>query len=110
MFILRVIPIEIVVLTEIDLIVINVEKMVKERILHNMTYKIVIEKRHTNFKSKDLIDKIASRIDSKVSLDYPDKIILVEIIGQFTGISIIDENQIFSNIKEKKDFEFNVES
>ncbi|MBT4299264.1 MAG: RNA methyltransferase, partial [Nitrosopumilus sp.] len=41
-------------------------------------------------------------IKNKVSLDFPDKIILIEILGIITGISILKKSDILSLEKTKR--------
>ncbi|KAG5927243.1 hypothetical protein E4U42_002418 [Claviceps africana] len=50
---------------------------------------------HTEFKSDEVIHKIANLIDGrhKVNLSSPDKVILVEIFQLFCGISVVDGKQ-----------------
>jgi tRNA acetyltransferase TAN1 len=49
-----------------------------------------------------IIDAIAKRIERKVDLDNPDKIVLVEVIGQLAGLSLISSNDILSIEREKR--------
>jgi tRNA acetyltransferase TAN1 len=65
-------------------------------------FRITVEKRHTDLASKTLIDTVAKRIERKVNLDLPDKILLVEIIGQVAGLSLITAQDILSIEREKR--------
>ena len=100
--VLRVLPIEVVVQTEIDSIK-GATKHLVSNIGSGDTFRITIEKRHSPLASMDIISTIAGEIDSKVDLEDPDWIVLVEIIGAQTGISLIEPDQIFSSIIEKRD-------
>jgi tRNA acetyltransferase TAN1 len=98
---LRVIPIQKVVETNIE----EIEKIISElskQIEEKETYRILIEKRNSNISSKEIITKIANEIKNKVSLDFPDKIILIEILGILTGISILKKSDILSIEKTKR--------
>ena len=98
---LRVIPIQKVVETNID----EIEKMIssiKNQIEEKESYRILIEKRNSEISSKEIITKIANGIKNKVSLDHPDKIILIEILGIVTGISILKNSDILSIEKTKR--------
>ena len=53
------------------------------------TYRITIEKRGTKIKSEEIIEGIANQVKQKVSLEYPDKILLIEIMNERTGLSLI---------------------
>ena len=98
---LRVIPIQKVVETnieEIEKIISNISNQIEEK----ETYRILIEKRNSDISSKEIITKIASNIKNKVSLDFPDKVILIEILGIVTGISILKKSDILSLEKTKR--------
>jgi len=98
---LRVIPVQKVVKTNID----EIEKIICEmsnQIEEKETYRILIEKRNSDISSKEIITKIANGIKNKVSLDSPDKVILIEILGIITGISILKKSDILSLEKTKR--------
>ena len=98
---LRIIPIQKVTETNIDDIEKEVE-LIKNLILEGETYRISIEKRNSNISSQELITKIAHKIKNKVSLEHPDKIIQIEILGGKTGISILKKEDILSVEKTKR--------
>lgn len=98
---LRVIPIQRIVETKIE----EIEKIISEdskQILDGETYRISIEKRNSDISSQEIISKIANKIKNKVSLEFPDKIILIEILGNKTGISILKKSDILSVEKTKR--------
>jgi len=98
---LRIIPIQKIVESQID----EIEKAVSEiseQILDDETYRISIEKRNSDLSSKEIITKIADKIKNKVSLEFPDRIVLVEILGNKTGISILKKSDILSIEKTKR--------
>ena len=98
---LRIIPIQKIVETKID----EIEKMISSmsgQIEEKESYRILIEKRNSDISSKEIITKIANGIKNKVSLDFPDKVILIEILGIVTGISILKESDILSLEKTKR--------
>ena len=98
---LRIIPIQEVCNTESKEIEEIVEKL-SEKIQDGETYRISIEKRDSEISSKELISNIANKIKNQVSLEFPDKIILIEILGQKTGIAIIRKTDIMSTEKTKR--------
>lgn len=65
-------------------------------------FRITVEKRHTHLSSKPIIDSVAKKIDRTVNLDEPDKILLIEIIGELAGLSIISPTDIMSVEIEKR--------
>ena len=98
---LRVIPVQKVVETNIE----EIEKIISsmsDQIEEKESYRILIEKRNSDISSKEIIKKIANGIKNKVSLDFPDKIILIEILGIVTGISILKKSDILSLEKTKR--------
>ncbi|MEM2320076.1 MAG: THUMP domain-containing protein [Candidatus Bathyarchaeia archaeon] len=97
---LRVIPIEKVVRTDLG----EIQRATLElgsRIEKNETYRITVEKRFTETSTRDIIEAAASVIDRKVDLNNPDKILLIEVIGGLTGISLVKPTDILSVVKEK---------
>jgi len=98
---LRIIPIQIITETEIDKIKQNVIKL-KDTIQKNDSYRITIEKRNTSISSNEIITEIAKIFPNKVSLNQPDWIVLIEILGNDTGISILKDDELFSLDKAKR--------
>ncbi len=100
-FIMRVIPVDGVVDTKMD----QISKAVKElspSIASGESFRITIEARDSPYTDKQLIDAIADIVDRKVSLDEPDKIILVQIFGEYTTISVLSPSDILSIPKLKR--------
>ncbi len=92
---LRIIPIEQEVeanLDEISSKVISLMNKVNEK----DSYRITIEKRNSEISSSELISKIADNISNKVSLEKPDWIALIEILGNKAGVSVLKSDDIFS--------------
>jgi tRNA acetyltransferase TAN1 len=101
-YILRVLPIEVVVPTDLD----TIKEAVKElapKMHADDTFRITVEKRHSSFTSMEVISAVAGEIQNKVDLEDPDWVVLVEIIASKTGISIIQPHEIFSSVIEKRD-------
>ena len=98
---LRLIPIQSMTETEIDKIAQNVIKL-KDTIQKNDSYRITIEKRNTSISSNEIITEVAKIFPNKVSLNQPDWIILIEILGNKTGISILKNDELFSLDKAKR--------
>ena len=98
---LRVIPIQKIVETNLEKIQECISS-ISDKIEDDESYRILIEKRNSDISSKEIITNIANQIKNKVSLDYPDKIILIEILGIVTGISLIKKSDILSLEKTKR--------
>lgn len=96
----RVIPIEKVVRTDLG----EIERTTTElasKIKENESFRVTVEKRFTDTSTMDMIEAAAVNIERKVALRNPDKVILVEVVGRLTGISIIKPEQILAVMKEK---------
>ena len=98
---LRMIPIQTITETEMDKITESVIKL-KDVIKQDDSYRITIEKRNTDVSSTDIITDIAKIFPNKVSLNQPDWVVLIEILGDKTGISILKDDEIFSLDKAKR--------
>lgn len=97
---LRIIPIQKVTQTDLDEIEGVVMQLATE-IKENETFRVTVEKRFTSMSSKDIIEAAAAKIKRKVDLTNPDRIVLIEVIGGFTGISVLNPSDIISTSKEK---------
>lgn len=99
-YILRIIPIEKVVHTDLELIQRAVAEL-SPKIGEDETFRVTVEKRFTTAHTKDIIEKVAVNVKRKVNLTQPDKIILIEIVGGLTGVSIAKPEDVLSVLKEK---------
>jgi tRNA acetyltransferase TAN1 len=80
----------------------NAAKKLALKIQSGNTFRITVERRHTLINSSDIISTIAKEIDNKVDLENPDWVVLVQVVGRQTGISVIKPNQIFRSVVEKR--------
>jgi tRNA acetyltransferase TAN1 len=97
---LRVIPVEKVVRTTLE----DIEKTSVElssKIGEAENFRVSVEKRFSELPTERIVEVVAANIERKVSLEKPDKIVLIEIVGKFTGMSIIKPSDIFSVTKER---------
>ncbi len=100
-FILRVIPVDRVVDTKLEDIV-NAVKELASAIGPGETFRITIEARDSPYSDKELINAIADAVDRKVSLDSPDKVVLLEIFGEYSGVGVISPHDIVNIQKLKR--------
>ena len=98
---LRIIPIQKIIETKVEEIEKTVAEM-SEQISDGETYRISIEKRNSDLTSQEIISKIENKIKNKVSLEFPDKVVLIEILGNKTGISILKKADVLSVEKTKR--------
>jgi len=94
-YISRIIPMFEVVSDEIDSIVKSATSQA-QRIGKDETYRITIEKRDSEIRSAEIISQIAGSIENKVSLEKYDWIVLIEIIGNICGVSVLKEGDVLS--------------
>jgi len=99
-YILRLIPIEKVVRTDLGDIV-NAARELGSRIGEKETFRVTVEKRFTTMSKLEIIEAVARDIKRKVDLGRPDKVILIEVVGGLTGVSLTDSDGILSVLKEK---------
>ena len=97
---LRILPIQNVVKTDLEEIA-SATKELGSVIPLEDTYRITVEKRKTSFRSSHIIDAVAEIIDRKVDLENPDWVALVEVVGDYTGVSVIPPAAILNIQKEK---------
>ena len=100
-YILRVLPIMSVIPTGLKDIA-GAASELSDRMGLEDTFRITVEKRHTPLESMEVINTVASRIQRSVDLEHPDWIILVQILGAQTGVSVIAPDNIFSSVVEKR--------
>jgi len=98
---LKVTPVQRVVRTDIEEIK-RVSADIAREIGVDETFRVSVEKRHTNVSGREIVEAVASRIDRKVNLERPDRIVLVEVLGGFSGISVLRPDDILSTERERR--------
>ena len=99
-FALRIIPIEKVIPTSLEEIK-KVALEMAQRIDEKESFRVTLEKRLTTLHSNDIIGAAATDIQRKADMENPDKILLIQVLGAFTGMSIVKPTGIISVMKEK---------
>jgi tRNA acetyltransferase TAN1 len=97
---LRIIPVNRVVPTDLK----EVKRAASElaaNIGENETFRVTVEKRFTSLHSRDFIEAAATDMNRKVDLEKPDKILLIEVVGGFTGLALIKPDEVLAVVKEK---------
>jgi tRNA acetyltransferase TAN1 len=97
---LRILPIEKVVPTDLEEIKKASAELAK-KIGENETFRVTIEKRFTNLHSKELIEAAVGETKNTANLENPDKILLIEVLGALTGLSLLKPNDMLAVMKEK---------
>jgi tRNA acetyltransferase TAN1 len=99
-FLLRIIPIQNRVTTSLDEIKETAQSMAS-RIGEDESFRITLEKRRTDLRSREVIDAVAEGIPRRVDLENHDWIVLIEIIGNSTGVSVIRPEGLLNVQKER---------
>ena len=97
---LRIIPIEKVVATELEAVATAAAELASG-IGKDETFRITVEKRFTTLHARDIVEAVATLIERRVDLNNPNKVLLVEVVGKLTGISLIKPDLVLSVPKEK---------
>ena len=99
-YVLRVLPVQVVVPTRLDTIIQATRDLIKK--MGNDTFRVTVEKRHNSLGSMQIVKAIAGQISNKVDLENPTWVILVQVLGGVTGVSVLRPHQIFSSVIEKR--------
>ncbi|MGQ4872636.1 MAG: THUMP domain-containing protein [Promethearchaeia archaeon] len=96
-FILKIIPIDFVCETNLEIINNIVKEHAPKFIKADESFKIELQRRNSEDINRDeFIEIIAENLDNKVDLTDPDKIIRFEILGNICGISFLKQGEILS--------------
>ncbi len=100
-FVQRVIPVDMVVDTDLEQIKQGAGQL-GSQIAKDESFKIDIDERDSPYSRRELIDAIADVVDRKVDLDSPDIVIQVEVLGEYTALSLARPDEIISITKLKR--------
>lgn len=101
--ILKVVPIDFVCKSDLAQINQIIKKNYKNYIKEDDSFRISLNRRKNELiNRKDLIRIIARNITNPVNLENPDKIIRIEVLGGFCGISFLRKDDIFKPMKKKR--------
>ena len=98
-FLKKIVPIESVVETDLDMIANTVIELVKNHPLCqdlDSSYRISIRKRRTKMTTAEIISAIAPKLSHPVSLKEYNWIIQIEIVGNLTGVAILTDEDILA--------------
>ena len=101
-FAIRFTPLEFCVPSSIDEIVKATGELLS-RIGGNETFRVTVRKRHTHLETMQVVSAVAAVIPRKVDLDNPDKTVWIEIVGEKTGISILNQDSDILSIMTLRD-------
>ena len=101
----RVLPVLNWVDTSIENVVAEVEAQ-KEKVAPEDSFRVTLEKRKTELRSLEVIEPVAGVFENNVDLENPDWVVLIEIMGDKTGVSIVPADAIFQTQKERAEVIF----
>jgi len=94
-FILKIVPIDYVCETKLNVIKEFVEKYYTLYLNKEDSFKIELKRRKNEIIERDtIIESVAKIINNRVDLDNPDKIIRIELLGNVSGISFLNPDDI----------------
>lgn len=100
-FVQRVIPVDLVVDTTLEQIK-EAAKTLGAEIGESESFKIDIDERDSPYTRKQLIDVIADVVERKVDLESPDKVLQLEILGEYSALCIARPDEIVSITRLKR--------
>ncbi len=96
---LKWVPVELWTFSDIESMKEAVARL-RDRIKPGERWRMTLEKRRYTVHHKiDIIRELAELINEKVDLEKPDKILRVDIIGRYAGISVLSPHDFFSTTK-----------
>ncbi len=99
--VLRFIPVEKVTEATPDAVKEKVTSL-SGRIAEGDSYRVTVEKRHNDTRSQSFIEAAASTVKRKVDLEAPDWVVLIEVIRDVAGVSVLRPGSVFSSLKAKR--------
>lgn len=100
-YILKIVPIDFVCETDVDVIKEIIQRHHREYLEEDESFRIDLKRRNNDIINRTQLIKVVAEIfNNKVDLNNPDKIIRIEILGNFCGISFLKINDILKAPKE----------
>jgi tRNA acetyltransferase TAN1 len=101
-FAIRFTPMEECVESVIEKIVAASERLLP-KIGEEESFRVTVRRRHTDLENMDVVKAVASVIPRRVNLDEPDKTVNVEIVGEWTGLAVLDNETNILSIMTMRD-------
>jgi len=93
---LKWVPVDLWTFSDVESMKVGVE-LVKNKIQHGERWRMTVEKRRYTLHHKiNIITELAQLIDERVDLTRPDKILRIDIIGKYAGITVLSPQEAFS--------------
>ena len=104
-FAIKFTPLERCVSSKIPDIVAAVEEL-SSKIQDGETFRVTVRRRHTELQNMEVVEAAAAVVSRTVNLDEPDKTIWIEIVGEWTGVTILDQDRDILSIMTLRDDEY----
>ncbi len=104
-FAIKFIPLQRCVTSEIPEIVAAVKEL-SSKISPSDTFRVTVRRRHSELDTTEVVEAAASVISRVVNLDNPDKTIWIEVVGMWTGVSVLDQEKDILSIMTMRDDEY----
>lgn len=104
-FALRITPLEQCVEADLDAITEAAEELL-HKIGEEETYRVTVRRRHTDIEHMDIVSAIANKVDREVDLDNADKHVWVEVVGEWAGVSVLNEEEDILSIMTMRDDQY----
>jgi tRNA acetyltransferase TAN1 len=101
---IRFTPLEYCVESNLDVIS-KTARQLLGKIAENESFRVTVRRRQTDLENMDVVKVVAEEVPRKVNLDNPDKTIWIEIVGEKTGMSVLNERTDILSIKSMRDQE-----
>ncbi|MFW9800627.1 MAG: THUMP domain-containing protein [Candidatus Thorarchaeota archaeon] len=101
-FAVRFTPLEFCVRSDITEIV-RIAEAQSTRIKDDESFRVTVRRRHTTLRTMEVISAVAAVIPRRVDLDNPDKTLFIEIVGDWTGISLLRPEEDILSIRSMRD-------
>ncbi|MGA1975027.1 MAG: THUMP domain-containing protein [Conexivisphaerales archaeon] len=72
------------------------------KVAQGESFRVTVEKRHNETPSMKFVESAAGALRRKVDLEAPDWVVLVEVIRDVAGVSILKPSSVFSSVKAKR--------
>ena len=104
-FAIRFTPLELCVSSDIESIVKAAEKLL-QKIGEDETFRVTVRRRHTELENMQVVEAVAHVIPRKVNLDNPDRIVWIEIVGEMSGLSVLNPDEDILSIMTMRDDQY----
>ncbi len=101
-FAIRFTPLERCVSSTLEEIVKATEEL-SPKISENDSFRVTVRRRHTDLENMEVVEAAAAVISRQVDLDHPDKTVWIEIVGEWAGVSVLDQNEDILSIMTMRD-------